>query len=85
MTKGGYPPKCVVDTYTTQPPATPRPSQGARQAAAVQIVLFLLVSVALCGLAIEACFIYHLWLPGSVSVNAVSCVPLLPLWIYFTT
>uniref|UniRef100_G3P7M9 TNF superfamily member 14 n=1 Tax=Gasterosteus aculeatus aculeatus TaxID=481459 RepID=G3P7M9_GASAC len=81
MTKGGYPPKCVVDTYTTQPPATPRPSQGARQAAAVQIVLFLLVSVALCGLAIEACFIYHLWLPGSATSASPSKLisgPLVP-------
>ncbi|KAM8843808.1 tumor necrosis factor ligand superfamily member 14 isoform 1-T2 [Spinachia spinachia] len=66
MSNGGYPFKCVVDTYSSSPPLVPpRPSRGARRAGAVQAVLFLLVSAALCGLAIEACFIYRLWLAGS--------------------
>ncbi|KAL6103073.1 uncharacterized protein ACO6RY_02551 [Pungitius sinensis] len=74
--KGGFPPKCVVDTYTSQPP---RPIQGGRGPGAVQAVLFMLVSVALCGLAIEACFIYRLWLPGSATSASPSKLSAGPL------
>ncbi|XP_037332469.2 tumor necrosis factor ligand superfamily member 14 isoform X2 [Pungitius pungitius] len=76
MSKGGFPPKCVVDTHTTRPT---RPSQGARGPGAVQAVLFMLVSVALCGLAIEACFIYQLWLPGSATSASSSKLSAGPL------
>ncbi|XP_031723832.1 tumor necrosis factor ligand superfamily member 14 [Anarrhichthys ocellatus] len=67
MSKGGYPSVCVVDTHTTRPAVPPRLSQVRRRAGAAQTLLFLLVSVALCGMAIEACFIYRLYRPGSAA------------------
>ncbi|KAM6914161.1 tumor necrosis factor ligand superfamily member 14 isoform 1-T2 [Lycodopsis pacificus] len=67
MSKGGYPSECVVDTHTTRPAVPPRLIQGKRRAGVAQTLLFLLVSVALCGMAIEACFIYRLYRPGSAA------------------
>ncbi|KAK9535217.1 hypothetical protein VZT92_007612 [Zoarces viviparus] len=67
MSNDGYPSVCVVDTHTTRPAVPPRLSQGRRRAGVAQTLLFLLVSVALCGMAIEACFIYRLYRPGSAA------------------
>ncbi|XP_029292771.1 tumor necrosis factor ligand superfamily member 14 isoform X2 [Cottoperca gobio] len=61
MSTSGYPPVFVVDAYATRPPLPPKLSQRRRHAGATQILLILLVSMALCGMAIEACFIYHLY------------------------
>ncbi|XP_078124783.1 tumor necrosis factor ligand superfamily member 14 [Sander vitreus] len=65
MSKDGYPSAYVVDTHATRPPLPPRLSQGRQRAGVAQTLLILLVSVALCGMAIEACFIYHLYQPKS--------------------
>ncbi|XP_068574692.1 tumor necrosis factor ligand superfamily member 14 [Cebidichthys violaceus] len=65
MSKGGYPSVCVVDTHTTRPAVPPRLSQGRQRVGVAQTLLFVLVSVSLCGMAIEACFIYRLYQPGS--------------------
>lgn len=73
MAEGGYPSVYVVDTHGTQPPVPPRLSQGGRRHAGVaQRLLFLLVSLALCGMAIEACLIYRLYQPESVSIDPTS-------------
>ncbi|XP_076609441.1 tumor necrosis factor ligand superfamily member 14 [Chaetodon auriga] len=61
MAEGGYPPVYTVDSGTPWPPVPPRLSKVRRRAGAAQTLLFLLVSVALCGMAIEACFIYRLY------------------------
>lgn len=76
MSEGGYPSVFMVDTHaTTRPPLPPRLNQGRRRAGAAQTLLIMLVSLALCGMAIEACFIYHLYQPESVSINAISQSP----------
>lgn len=69
MAEGGYPSVYVVDTHATRPSVPPRLSQGQQRAGVGQTLLFLLVSVALCGMAIEACFIYRLYKPQSVSIK----------------
>lgn len=61
MAEGGYPSVYVVDSYATRPPVPPRLSKGRQRAGVAQTLLFLLVSVALCGMAIEACLIYRLF------------------------
>ncbi|XP_036409491.1 tumor necrosis factor ligand superfamily member 14-like [Megalops cyprinoides] len=53
-----YPPVFVVDGQAGYP-LPPRPPP--RRRSTVQWLLFLLVSLALCGMAVEACFIYHLY------------------------
>lgn len=68
MVKGGHPSVFVVDSYATRPPAQPRLSQGRRSATGAQSILFLLVSLALCGMAVEACLIYRLYQLESVSI-----------------
>ncbi|XP_070837904.1 tumor necrosis factor ligand superfamily member 14 [Chaetodon trifascialis] len=65
MAEGGYPSVYVVDSCAPCPQVPPRVSKGQRRATAAQTLLFLLVSVALCGMAIEACFIYRLYQRGS--------------------
>ncbi|XP_034751275.1 tumor necrosis factor ligand superfamily member 14 [Etheostoma cragini] len=65
MSKDGYPSVYVVDTNATRPPLPPRLSQGRQRAGVAQTLLILLVSVALCGMVIEACFIYRLYQPES--------------------
>ncbi|XP_034395169.1 tumor necrosis factor ligand superfamily member 14 [Cyclopterus lumpus] len=64
MSKVGYPSVCVVDTYSTRPAVPPRRGPERRRTEVAQTLLFLLVSVALCGAVIEACFIYNLYRPG---------------------
>ncbi|KAG7460275.1 hypothetical protein MATL_G00219570 [Megalops atlanticus] len=53
-----YPPVFAVDSQAGYP-VPPRPPP--RRRSTVQWLLFLLVSLALCGMAVEACFIYHLY------------------------
>lgn len=62
MAEGGvpYPSVFMVDSHAAYPPLPPKPRPPGRGGAA-QSLLFLLVGLALCGLAIEACFIYHLY------------------------
>ncbi|XP_039974678.1 tumor necrosis factor ligand superfamily member 14 isoform X2 [Xiphias gladius] len=61
MAQDGYPSVYVVDSHVTRPPVPPRLKKGQRRAGMAQTLLVLLVSVALCGMTIEACFIYHLY------------------------
>uniref|UniRef100_A0A667X6G9 TNF superfamily member 14 n=1 Tax=Myripristis murdjan TaxID=586833 RepID=A0A667X6G9_9TELE len=58
-----YPSVFVVDSHTAYPPppVPPRPSRQPRRTTVCQTLLFLLVSLALCGMVIEACFIYRLY------------------------
>ncbi|RVE69623.1 hypothetical protein OJAV_G00079830 [Oryzias javanicus] len=56
---GGLP--YLVDTQTTRPPIPPRISQGGQQSNFGQTVLYVLVSLALSCIVIEACFIYRLY------------------------
>lgn len=72
MAEGGYPSVYVVDSFANRPPVPPRLSQRRRRAGVAQTLLFLLVSLALCGMAIEACLIYRLYRAESVSIYRVS-------------
>ncbi|XP_054463989.1 tumor necrosis factor ligand superfamily member 14 [Anoplopoma fimbria] len=72
MSNVGYPSVCVVDTHTTRPAVPPRMTQEKRRAGPAQILLFLLVTVALCGLVIEACFIYRLYQPEAATSASFS-------------
>lgn len=65
MAEGGYPAVYVVDSYASRPPVPPRLNKGQKRAGAAQTLLFLLVSIALCGMVIEACLIYRLSRPQS--------------------
>lgn len=70
-----YPSVFVVDSHTGYPSLPPKPKAPRRGLGAAQILLFLLVSLALCGMAIEACFIYRLYHPDSVaSASAYSSI-----------
>ncbi|KAM3864426.1 tumor necrosis factor ligand superfamily member 14 [Diretmus argenteus] len=61
---GAYPSVFVVDSHASYPPPVPpRPSRKRRGAGVAQTLLFLLVSLALCGMAIESYFIYRLYHP----------------------
>lgn len=72
MEKLRYPSVCVVDTHATRPPVPPRLNQVRRKSGVAQILLYMLVCVALCGMAIEACFIYRLYHREDVSLT-ISC------------
>ncbi|KAJ7989612.1 hypothetical protein DPEC_G00306330 [Dallia pectoralis] len=56
-----YPSVFMVDTHAAYPPLPPKLKHPGRRGSAVQYLLFLLIALAFCGLAIEACFIYHLY------------------------
>ncbi|XP_051572460.1 tumor necrosis factor ligand superfamily member 6-like [Myxocyprinus asiaticus] len=62
MAQGGikYPSVFVVDSNARPPPLPPKPGRSQRHGAP-QTLLGVLVIVALCGMAVEACFIYHLY------------------------
>ncbi|KAK5856170.1 hypothetical protein PBY51_007786 [Eleginops maclovinus] len=72
MSTAVYPSVYVVDTHANRPPVPPRLSQKAQRARPVQTLLILLVSLALFGMAIEACFIYHLYQPAGSDTSASS-------------
>ncbi|XP_068435437.1 tumor necrosis factor ligand superfamily member 14 [Clinocottus analis] len=72
MSNGGYPSVCMVGTYSSRPEVPPRLSAGRRSVGVAQTLLILLVSVALCGMVIEACFIYRLYQPGSAASASFS-------------
>nr|XP_020466168.1 tumor necrosis factor ligand superfamily member 14-like [Monopterus albus]XP_020466169.1 tumor necrosis factor ligand superfamily member 14-like [Monopterus albus] len=61
MAEDGYPSVYVVDSHATRPPVPMRQNQVQRRHGVAQTLLFLLVSLALCGMAVEACLIYHLY------------------------
>ncbi|CAB1449749.1 unnamed protein product [Pleuronectes platessa] len=61
MLKHENPNVYVVDSHANLPPIPPRLGQRQRRAGVAQTLLILLVSVALCGMTIEACFIYRLY------------------------
>lgn len=58
--KISYPSVFVVDSPTRPPPLPPKPGFRQRQKR-IQTLLVILVIVALCGMTIEACFIYRLY------------------------
>lgn len=60
MDEGERPPVYVVDTQASRPPIPPRPGRRSKCGGGTQTLLILLVSLSLCGLFIEACFIYSL-------------------------
>lgn len=65
MADGGYPTVYVVDSYGSRPPVPPRLKKKQQSAGVAQTLLFFLVSLALCGMVIEACLIYRLSYPDS--------------------
>ncbi|KAI4877507.1 hypothetical protein NFI96_027204 [Prochilodus magdalenae] len=55
-----YPMEVLMDSQTgNSPPLPPRPGQ--RRSRTIQTALFIMVSAALLAVAVEACFIYHLY------------------------
>ncbi|KAM9744883.1 tumor necrosis factor ligand superfamily member 14 [Menidia menidia] len=72
VAEGGYPSVYVVDTHATRPPLPPRLNQRKRATGPAQTLLFLLVSLALCGMVIEACFIYRLYQEESATQASFS-------------
>ncbi|XP_059413341.1 tumor necrosis factor ligand superfamily member 14-like [Carassius carassius] len=58
--KVSYPSVFVVDSKMRPPPMPPKPGRRQRKEV-IQTLLVILVCVALCGMAVEACFIYHLF------------------------
>uniref|UniRef100_A0A3Q3Q205 THD domain-containing protein n=1 Tax=Monopterus albus TaxID=43700 RepID=A0A3Q3Q205_MONAL len=72
MAEDGYPSVYVVDSHATRPPVPMRQNQVQRRHGVAQTLLFLLVSLALCGMAVEACLIYHLYQSESVSISFIS-------------
>ncbi|KAM6966562.1 tumor necrosis factor ligand superfamily member 14 [Tautogolabrus adspersus] len=72
MTECGYPSPYVVDTHADRPPLPPRLSQKRQRLGAVQTLLFMLVSLALCGMVIEAYLIYHFHISESVTSGSSS-------------
>ncbi len=63
-----YPSVFVVDSKMNPPPLPPKPGRRQRKEV-VQTLLVILVCVAICGMAVEACFIYRLF---TSKENAVS-------------
>ncbi|XP_030645573.1 tumor necrosis factor ligand superfamily member 14 [Chanos chanos] len=55
-----YPNLYVVDSQAMPPPLPPKPVLRRRRSA-TQTLLYVLVILALCGLLVEGCFIYHLY------------------------
>lgn len=63
MVHGGikYPSIFTVDGGARPPPLPPKPGRRQRSGV-VQTLLVILVSVALCGMLVEACLIYNLYI-----------------------
>lgn len=66
--KISYPSVFVVDSPTRPPPLPPKPGYRQRQNK-IQTLLIILVIVALCGMTIEACFIYRMYSTGEQPVS----------------
>ncbi|XP_028310764.1 tumor necrosis factor ligand superfamily member 14 [Gouania willdenowi] len=60
MAEGGGPPVFMVDTYGARAPPVPKRERAQRSCGVAQVLLFILVTLALCGLVVEAFFIYSL-------------------------
>lgn len=63
-----YPSVFVVDSKMKPPPLPPKPGRRQRKDV-IQTLLVILVCVAICGMAVEACFIYHLFTSKENSVS----------------
>ncbi|XP_040918702.1 tumor necrosis factor ligand superfamily member 14 [Toxotes jaculatrix] len=61
MASDKYPSVYVVDSHADWPHPPPKLRQRQCRMGVAQTLLFMLVSVALCGMIIEACLIYHLY------------------------
>lgn len=70
--KVSYPSVFVVDSHMRPPPLPPKPASRHRLEA-VQTLLFILVTLALFGMAVEACFIYHLYSVKEAIVSTIRC------------
>lgn len=68
MAEFGKPSVYVVDSHATRPALPPRMNQKVKHASAAQTILFMLVTLALFGMVIEACFIYSLYQSNYVSI-----------------
>lgn len=68
--KVSYPSVFVVDSRMKPPPLPPKPGRRQRKDV-IQTLLVILVCVALCGMAVEACFIYHLFTSKENSVSII--------------
>ncbi|XP_018925190.1 tumor necrosis factor ligand superfamily member 6-like [Cyprinus carpio] len=68
--KVSYPSVFVVDSRMKPPPLPPKPGRRQRKDV-IQTLLVILVCVALCGMAVEACFIYHLFTSKENSTTPV--------------
>uniref|UniRef100_A0A8C6TTN8 TNF family profile domain-containing protein n=1 Tax=Neogobius melanostomus TaxID=47308 RepID=A0A8C6TTN8_9GOBI len=71
MTQEGvmYPSVFTVDSYQTAPPPLPPRAGRRRPIGPTQVLLFLLVTVALCGMVVEAWLIYRLYNPPAAQVS----------------
>ncbi|XP_013880499.1 tumor necrosis factor ligand superfamily member 14 [Austrofundulus limnaeus] len=73
MAERGHCSAFVVDTHMIRPAVPPRLKKGGqRSLSAAQTLLFLLVALALCGMIIEACFIYRLYQTEQISSATIS-------------
>lgn len=68
--KVSYPTVYVVDSQMKPPPLPPKPARRQRKDV-IQTLLMILVCVALCGMAVEACFIYHLFTSKENHVSSI--------------
>lgn len=68
--KISYPSVFVVDSPTRPPPLPPKPAYRQRQNG-IQMLLVVLVVVALCGMTVEACFIYNLYSAKDQPVSTI--------------
>ena len=77
-----YPAVFVVDNHRAYPPMPPTLKRPPRSGKLTQNVLFFLVSVALFGMAMEACLIYRLYHRDQVRTNALSLLYSSPNFVF---